>query len=104
MRVDAWAISFATPTSGAEDEAQDRETYQYDLCQIVARLPPHGGRLSLYERCHILERSLSVTTQLSRSDFSFVGLGSFSPCGWSAAEDHKMEAEPYEISQAAAAA
>jgi S-adenosylmethionine:tRNA ribosyltransferase-isomerase len=83
------------------DEAQDRETYQTIYAKVRGAVAaPTAG-------FHITERVIEALRQrhIETCEITLhVGLGTFQPVRVERVEDHKMEAERYEISQAAAAA
>jgi S-adenosylmethionine:tRNA ribosyltransferase-isomerase len=83
------------------DEAQDRETYQTVYAKVRGAVAaPTAG-------FHFTERVLDVLRQrkIETCEITLhVGLGTFQPVRVDRVEEHKMEAERYEISQAAAVA
>jgi S-adenosylmethionine:tRNA ribosyltransferase-isomerase len=84
-----------------EDEAQDRETYQtvYAKFRGAVAAPTAG--------LHFTERVLEALRQrkIETCEITLhVGLGTFQPVRVARVEEHKMEAERYEISQAATVA
>ena len=83
------------------DEAQDRETYQTIYAKVRGAVAaPTAG-------FHFTERVLEALRQrrIETCEITLhVGLGTFQPVRVDRVEEHKMEAERYEISQAAAVA
>jgi S-adenosylmethionine:tRNA ribosyltransferase-isomerase len=84
-----------------EDEAQDRETYQTIYAKVRGAVAAPTAGFHFTER--VIEALRERTIQTCEITLH-VGLGTFQPVRVERAEDHKMEAERYEISQAAAAA
>jgi S-adenosylmethionine:tRNA ribosyltransferase-isomerase len=83
------------------DEAQDHETYQ----TIYARV--RGAVAAPTAGFHFTERVIEALHQRNIETCEItlhVGLGTFQPVRVEQVEDHKMEAERFEISDAAAAA
>ena len=83
------------------DEAQDRETYQTIYAKVRGAVAaPTAG-------IHFTERVIEALHQRNIETCEItlhVGLGTFQPVRVDRVEEHKMEAERYEISQAAAVA
>jgi S-adenosylmethionine:tRNA ribosyltransferase-isomerase len=83
------------------DEAQDRETYQTIYAKVRGAVAaPTAG-------FHFTERVLEALRQRKVETCEItlhVGLGTFQPVRVDRVEEHKMEAERYEISPAAAVA
>ena len=83
------------------DEAQDHETYQTIYAKVRGAVAaPTAG-------FHFTERVLEALRQRKVETCEItlhVGLGTFQPVRVERVEEHKMEAERYEISQAAAVA
>ena len=83
------------------DEAQDRETYQTIYAKVRGAVAAPTAGFHFTER--VLEKLYQRKIQTCEITLH-VGLGTFQPVRVERVEDHKMEAERYEISQAAAAA
>jgi S-adenosylmethionine:tRNA ribosyltransferase-isomerase len=83
------------------DEAQDRETYQTIYAKVRGAIAaPTAG-------FHFTERALEALRrrQIGTCEITLhVGLGTFQPVRVERVEDHRMEAERYEISEVAAVA
>ena len=83
------------------DEAQDRETYQTIYAKVRGAVAaPTAG-------FHFTEKVIEALRQrgIETCEITLhVGLGTFQPVRVERVEDHKMEAERYEISEPAAAA
>jgi len=83
------------------DEAQDHETYQTIYAKVRGAVAaPTAG-------FHFTEKVIEALHQRNIQTCEItlhVGLGTFQPVRVERVEDHKMEAERYEISEAAAAA
>ncbi len=83
------------------DEAQDRETYQTIYAKVRGAVAAPTAGFHFTER--VIEALRERKIQTCEITLH-VGLGTFQPVRVERVEDHKMEAERYEISQAAAAA
>jgi S-adenosylmethionine:tRNA ribosyltransferase-isomerase len=83
------------------DEAQDRETYQTIYAKVRGAVAAPTAGFHFTER--VLEKLCQRKIQTCEITLH-VGLGTFQPVRVDRVEEHKMEAERYEISQAAAVA
>jgi S-adenosylmethionine:tRNA ribosyltransferase-isomerase len=83
------------------DEAQDRETYQTIYAKVRGAVAAPTAGFHFTER--VLEKLCQRKIQTCEITLH-VGLGTFQPVRVDRVEEHKMEAERYEISPAAAVA
>ncbi len=99
-RLTAWGTFRCRPTSSRPDEAADRETYQ----TVYARV--RGAVAAPTAGFHFTERVFDALRERKIENCEItlhVGPGTFRPVQTERMEDHKMESEQFEISEAAAA-